>query len=159
MTVTEKLNMSYSIFLNIQQRIRVGNLSELTSWSSIARKDARRDLYVGETIATVIRVFNLPIWTVNPCRVTNITEELHKNYHRFSLTYTTLQGHLLIGHETLELQCDKNQNQVTFRMTSQAHGSTLLTKLTMPIINQLRRKFLEAHADVVKKLHHERSIN
>ncbi len=130
-----------------------GSFTEFTGWAQLARHSSRKNtgLRKGDTVATVIRFFQLPVWTVNPCRVTNIiSEDFHKN-GKSTIQYATLKGHLLCGDETLELQfarnCVTNMMEITFNMQSRAMGSNRLMKCFHPIIDCLRDRFLQAHVD------------
>lgn len=154
MTVTAVVsNCSLHAFDEIKRRLLSGEFSALTGWSMLARvQNSKQNLCVGETIATVIKFFNVPIWTINPCRVTSITHDVGKECQKFSLTYSTLRGHLLLGDEMIELKCRPasviSRGDLTFQMTSRSTGNIATTRVLKPLVEKLKRKFLQSHANV-----------
>lgn len=109
----------------------------LLGWAFVAKPS---QLSVGSTICTVTRFYGLPLWSINPCRITSM--ELIAGQHA-KVIYETVLGHMLQGRESLEVRVQSDV--VVLEVMSTAKGCGWLGRVLMPIIAPLQTAFLQAH--------------
>lgn len=130
-----------------------GTITNALPWASLATPRRNAPLVVNDTIATITRFYSLPLWSFNPCRVTRVgTFAGGKSSKSESvLEYATIKGHFLCGKESLRMTLAKD-NLVVYEMSTTARGSHFLSRISMPLIRPLQRKFLDDHIKAIQML-------
>ena len=133
-----------------------GTISDSIPWCRLCRSsDEPAILRVNETIGTLIRFHQFPIWTVNPCRVVDVRVSEKPLLRRVGVKYATLQGHFLQGEESYSVYTKAsinapNADHVFMEMITLSKPSGMISAVCLPWIRSLQNKFLYAHVSAVQ---------
>ncbi len=105
----------------------------------IAVHPSHRAARLGQTVAVVARCLGL--WSVNACRVIDISECDDDETARLAITYATLCGHMLEGAECFCVEWDKSDDRVSYDLSSYARPRHWLARAVHPAIRRLQRRF------------------
>ncbi len=106
----------------------------------------------GTVVATLTRF--LGVWTVNPCRVVSVhdgpaPEQPAITRHEFA--YGTLVGHGMRGEERFTVDWDRRDDRVSFEIVSYSQPAALHTRLALPLIRRLQRRFVHESAAALRR--------
>ncbi|MBM4367827.1 MAG: DUF1990 domain-containing protein [Deltaproteobacteria bacterium] len=87
----------------------------------------------GEAVAVTTRV--LGVWTAQACRVIYVERE----QSRLRWGYGTVAGHAMAGEERFELR--REGDRVVYEVFSYSRPATLLSRLALPLVRPLQRRF------------------
>eukprot|EP01025_Chloroclados_australasicus_P055123 TRINITY_DN6604_c1_g1_i4.p1 TRINITY_DN6604_c1_g1~~TRINITY_DN6604_c1_g1_i4.p1 ORF type:complete len:199 (-),score=21.30 TRINITY_DN6604_c1_g1_i4:420-1016(-) len=93
------------------------------------------------------------IWNSNPLKVQYISEN-HQRIDKtrrkiFSVGSGTLRGHMLAGEESFQIEWNKKDDSVWYKIYTFSRPSTPLAVLTYPIVRLQQRRFAK---DSIKKM-------
>lgn len=102
----------------------------------------------GQTVAVVARCLGL--WTVNACRVIDISESDRDGMTRFAVTYATLSDHMLAGAECFAVEWDRTDDRVWYDLSSYARPQHWLAWIADRYVRILQRQFAEASLEALQ---------
>ncbi len=88
---------------------------------------------VGEPVAVTTRVYGL--WTAQACRVIYV----ERSEARLRWGYGTVAGHAMAGEERFELR--REGDTVLYEVFSYSRPATLFSRLVLPLVRPLQRRF------------------
>ncbi len=107
-------------------------------WVTIEPKDT--PVKPGQTVAVVARC--LGVWTVNACRVIDVSEEADNSVSRFGFTYATVGDHAVRGAERFAIVWDRRDDTVCYELVSYSRPRHYwLVWLTVPYFRWVQRRF------------------
>jgi len=108
-------------------------------WINVYPRDD--PVHLGQTVAVVARCLGL--WTVNACRVIDISESDSDGITRFAVTYATLSDHMLAGAECFAVERDWRDDRVWYNLSSYARPRHWLAWAVDRYVRVLQRRFVE----------------
>ena len=102
----------------------------------------------GVTIVTGMQLWG--VYSLHPCRITEITDERHADGREFALTWATVRGHPLRGYETFRLTWQRSSNVVSYQIRSTAAPCDCL-RIAHRSITRLREQFARESCEALQK--------
>lgn len=93
----------------------------------------------GSALAVIFRAG--PLWTVNPCRITKVTNQTTPEKECFGFTYSTLPGHIECGREQFLVEQDHADNFVWYSIHVYSRPEWWPVWAVLPYARFLQRKF------------------
>eukprot|EP01039_Chlorochromonas_danica_P001284 gene1284-1402_t len=146
----------YEDYKRVSQSILSLTLTNKLAWAFISKLVPLPRK--GDTICTVTRFYRTPIWSLNPCRITELVnsrrierQDEHDTFVDYDgqclvtkIAYQTVQGHMLSGRESMAVRLLGNQS-VVLELVSISRGFALTGRLLGPLIGPLQDRFLKDH--------------
>lgn len=155
-SIYAKIGNGEEVFNRAKEVVLTGQLTNSIPWCRLIRiPPTSKHMQIGDTIATLIQFYKLPVWSLNPCHVVDVIhQQTSSSSKRVLVKYSTLQGHLLQGEESFEVRISPSiggqdaaskRSEVHFEMVTYSKASGLLGSLCLPLIRPLQDKFLQSH--------------
>lgn len=93
----------------------------------------------GTTLAVIFSAG--PLWTVNPCRITDVVCESQAERESFGLAYSTLPGHIECGREEFLVELEHADNSVWYSIHVYSRPEWWPVWLVLPYARYQQRKF------------------
>ena len=108
-----------------------------TNWVRVLPKDQPAE--EGLTVGVLARA--LGVWSLNACRVVELSEEVTDEQHNFGFTYATVTEHVYRGAERFAVIWDHSTDEVHYDVASYSRARHLLVWIFAPYIRHLQRRF------------------
>mmetsp|Transcript_33021 Transcript_33021/g.43466 ORF Transcript_33021/g.43466 Transcript_33021/m.43466 type:complete len:252 (-) Transcript_33021:401-1156(-) len=135
------------------EALRTGENVNRLKWAELVFQNKDVSKWKGTNVAT--QAFSYVAWSVNPCRVvySHWNEALPSKKGIYSsYGYSTIQGHLLSGEESFQVEWDKEDDSVWYDMLSFSRGSGPLGTVIVPFVRPIQRKFFKQQIDIMKSI-------
>jgi uncharacterized protein (UPF0548 family) len=106
-------------------------------WITIEPRDI--PAVFGQTVAVVARC--LGIWTLNACRVIDVSERTEGTVCAFGLTYATVGDHAMRGAERFAVVWHRHSDDVFYELASYSRPQSAVARLAYPYVRWLQKRF------------------
>ena len=93
---------------------------------------------VGTTVGVLVH--HLGFWSLNPCRIVTLVEEVGA-IERFGFLYRTLPEHAVDGEERFVVEWRRDDDQVAYDVTAWSRPRHVLARFGRPMARLVQRRF------------------
>ena len=106
-------------------------------WTQLCPSNA--PIKIGEVVATLIN--HLGFWSLNPCRIIYLIDEVNDKFNRYGFGFGTLSAHSEQGEEQFIVEWDKADDSVWYELYAFAKPNGLLAKIGFLFVHYLQKRF------------------
>lgn len=107
------------------------------AWINVLPKDAPAE--VGLTVGVLAHC--LGVWSLNACRVVELSEGTAENTRSFGFTYATVGAHVYRGAERFAVHFDELSGRVWYDLASYSQARHWLVRLMASYVRTVQRRF------------------
>lgn len=108
-----------------------------TGWIRVLPENSPAE--VGLTVGVLAHCLGL--WSLNACRVVELSESTADNRRSFGFTYATVGEHVYRGAERFAVHFDKSSGRVWYELASYSQARHWLVKLGAAYVRSVQRRF------------------